>query len=66
MWYRFLYSVGLCFFGTNILDYSMDLFKEEERFSWLWIWSVYLLIWFITGGYYTLYLLYHTLGRDLR
>lgn len=34
--------------------------------SWITITGVLLLAWLALGGYYTVYLMYHTLGRDMR
>lgn len=33
--------------------------------SWT-LWTFLAMVWFVMDGYYTLYLIYHTLGRDLR
>ena len=58
MWKEFYYATGVVLFAGNVW--------EGYKFYWLLLWSIYLSIWLSIGGYYTLYLIYHTLGRDLR
>ena len=58
MWKTYYYFIGIGLLGANIWD--------GYKPSWPLIWLTYLAIWLSTGGYYTTYLIYHTLGRDLR
>ena len=52
------YATGIALLAGNL--------REGWHFYWLFVWLTYLSIWLSIGGYYTLYLAYHTLGRDLR
>ena len=57
--------------GDNVLKYGglaafgFALYAMGSL-NYLVIILISFLIWIVTGGHHTIYLLYHTLGRDLR
>ena len=57
--------------GDNVLKYGglaafgFALYAMGS-FNYLVIILISFLIWIVIGGHHTIYLLYHTLGRDLR
>ena len=58
-----LWKSGYNFLGLILL---VSMFMEGINLYLVAILSVYFLIWLYVGGYNTLYIVYHTFGRDFR